>query len=92
MFNHWMFRCQDVTELISRSYDEKLPLTTRLGIRIHLLMCHLCARYKTQLDIIHRACRKMNGSREDDFPVTPLPRDTADKISEHLRKVESDNS
>jgi hypothetical protein len=29
--------------------DRKLPIHRRIGIRIHLMMCYLCRRYKKQL-------------------------------------------
>ncbi len=47
--NHWMFNCKEVTKIISASLDRKLPLHQRIGVRIHLLMCKFCARYKKQI-------------------------------------------
>ncbi|HHD64771.1 MAG TPA: zf-HC2 domain-containing protein [Desulfobulbaceae bacterium] len=46
---HWIFSCKQITELISESMDRKLPIYRRIGIRIHLMMCYLCRRYKKQL-------------------------------------------
>lgn len=50
--NHWMFRCRDVSRLVSQSMDRKITLQERLGIRMHLMMCHLCRRHKRQMEFI----------------------------------------
>ena len=50
--NHWMFKCRDVTRLVSESMDRKMTLQERMGVRMHLIMCHLCRRHKRQLEFI----------------------------------------
>lgn len=80
--NHWLFRCKDITELISQSMDEKLPLRVRLGIKFHLMMCDLCTRYKKQLDLIRRAISKI----KNDFETQP-PRKLPDEVKENLKKL-----
>ncbi len=50
---HWIFSCKKISLLISESMDWKLPLYRRLGIKLHLMMCYLCRRYKKQLLFIH---------------------------------------
>ncbi len=40
-----MMSCREVSELVSRSLDEKLPLIVRLKVRVHLLMCRMCATF-----------------------------------------------
>lgn len=47
-----MLKCQDTSQLISESFDRKLTLRERLGIRMHLTMCRFCRRYKKQLEFI----------------------------------------
>ena len=70
MINHWTFRCKDVSMLISRSMDEKMPLRIRMGIRFHLMMCSLCRNYKKQLWIIHKAVQKLDSmERSPDRPL-----------------------
>ena len=89
MFNHWIFRCKDVTELISRSMDEELPLKTRIGIRLHLIVCYLCARYKKQVNIIHKALSNLDDTEHSQEMITPLPGDAATRIKEALNQAES---
>lgn len=55
MMHHWMFNCKEVSRMISESMDRSLPIHHRMGIRIHLLMCKLCSRYRKQLLILRKA-------------------------------------
>jgi len=88
MINHWTFRCKDVSDLISRSMDEKLSLKIRMGIKFHLMMCHLCLNYKNQLNLIRKAVLKLESAEESDIAVTRLPDEARQKIKEHLKKLE----
>ncbi|MCP3898481.1 MAG: zf-HC2 domain-containing protein [Desulfobacteraceae bacterium] len=78
MIKHWVFNCKDVSSLISRSLDKKLPLSTRLGIKFHLMMCKLCRRYEKQLLIIHAALKEEI--------IVPLPKSIQEKIKAALKK------
>ncbi len=51
---HWMFRCRDVSRMVSESMDRRLPWQKRMGIRLHLMMCNLCTRHKKQLEMIRK--------------------------------------
>jgi hypothetical protein len=51
----WMLRCEEVTRKVSESMDRQLPLLDRLMIWMHVLMCHLCFRYKMQLQQMRMA-------------------------------------
>ncbi len=77
MIKHWVFNCKDVSSLISRSLDQKLPLSTSLGIKFHLMMCKLCRRYEKQLLIIHAALKEEI--------IVPLPKPTKEKIKAALK-------
>lgn len=57
--------CKEMTRLLSDAMDRTLPWHVRLRIRIHLLMCTLCERYKRQLLFIRDLLRK-HGDRLDD--------------------------
>ncbi|WP_457553864.1 zf-HC2 domain-containing protein [Desulfobacula sp.] len=88
MINHWTFRCKDVSDLISRSMDEKLSLRIRMGIKFHLMMCHLCLNYKNQLNLIRKAIVKLDDSKSMDNEITPLPDQARQKIKNHLKNSE----
>jgi len=88
MINHWTFRCKDVSDLISRSMDEKLPLKIRMGIKFHLMMCHLCLNYKNQLNLIRKAVLKLDDDKSIGNEITPLPDQARQKIKNHLKNIE----
>lgn len=45
-----MLSCEQAAELVSQSLDRKLPWRTRLALRLHLMMCFVCSRYKRQIE------------------------------------------
>ncbi len=69
--NHWMFNCKEVTYLVSESLDRRLPFFKRIGIRIHLLMCKFCSRFRRQLLLLKEVSRA-HGTHLEQFesPVT----------------------
>ncbi len=87
MINHWIFRCKDISHLISRSMDQKLPLRIRLGIKFHLMMCNLCLRYKKQLDLICSAFSTIENDKDNDSFITPLPNKAKEKIKKNLEDL-----
>lgn len=44
-----MLTCKEAAQLLSDSLDRKLPLSQRVALRIHLLMCNLCPRFREQI-------------------------------------------
>lgn len=77
MMKHWIFNCKDISYLISRSMDKKLPFSTRLGIKFHLMMCKLCSRYEKQLLILQSAFKEET--------IIPLPKPIKKKIKAALK-------
>lgn len=76
-----------MSEMISRSMDEKMPLRIRMGIRFHLMMCSLCRNYKKQLWIIHRAVEKLD--RMENFYDKPMR--LPDQVREKLKDLFKDH-
>ena len=50
-----MLNCNDISKLISRSLDERLPWHQRLAIRTHLLYCNWCRRFAAQVKTMRTA-------------------------------------
>jgi hypothetical protein len=81
-----MFNCKEVTRLVSESLDRELPLSQRIGVRIHLLMCKLCPEAKRQMLFIREAMRLFSlesPAVELDASLSPEARD---RIRHSLRK------
>jgi hypothetical protein len=57
MMKHWMFSCKDVSKKVSASMDRTLPFYQRMFIRIHLMMCKYCSRFRRQLMILRKMSR-----------------------------------
>ena len=50
-----MLTCKEVSELVSQAPQRRLSLGEWLGIRFHLMICKLCARFARQMKFIARA-------------------------------------
>ena len=87
MSKHWIFSCKDVSYRISLSMDEKLSIWTRLCLRLHLIVCYMCSRYKKQLEFIRLALSRLGSDNLSDQEITPLPEDAKKKITEHLKSL-----
>ena len=66
-----MLTCREVTSKATEYTEGALPWTTRLQIRLHLMMCWMCRRYLQQLELTTRALRHLAGG--DGPTETPAP-------------------
>lgn len=65
-----MLSCKEVSRLISESLDRDLPFRQRLSLRMHLLMCSLCSRFRRQVLFVQRAARSFAQAAEaDELPA-----------------------
>ncbi len=83
--NHWMFKCKEVTRMVSESLDRKLPLYQRIGVRIHLLMCKFCSRFKKQLLFLREAIRLHVERGKDTELSTKLPPEARERIRKSIQ-------
>ena len=65
-----MLTCRDMSERASEFLDGELPFTTRLGFRMHLLMCRHCRRYVEQLSRVVGALRGLAAPAPQAPPTT----------------------
>ena len=66
-----MLSCQEVTRLVSESLDNNsLTFWQRMQVRLHLLMCSLCSRFRKQAEFLRQAARRYTSAKEDD-PTAP---------------------
>jgi len=50
--------CKEASRMISQSMDQKLTLTQRATLRLHLSACAACTRFGAQLNTLRAAMRK----------------------------------
>src|SRR5205809_5062353 len=50
--------CPEVIRILSLGMDKPLPLSTRIKLRIHYLMCSFCERYAKQLKYMREVARE----------------------------------
>jgi len=80
--------CEIITQKISRSMDEPLSWKERLQIRLHLMACVLCDRYRQQLLAMRELIQEGTGTPEDDSatPESGLSPEAKQRIKEQLSK------
>jgi hypothetical protein len=79
----WMATCRDATELASRAMDERLPLSSRMALRMHLAICKNCARFNRQLQEMRRLFREETAADDD---AAGLPYEARQRIEAELQK------
>ncbi len=80
--------CEQASGAITASFDRPLPTLTRAGLRVHLLFCTPCRRYRHQVTRAHDACRGLF-SGDDPGPAAELHPEARARIDaaldDHLR-------
>jgi hypothetical protein len=57
--------CREVTQLVLRAEDQRLPLADRLAVHLHLLACKACPRFVKQVRLLHQACERWRRYTEE---------------------------
>jgi hypothetical protein len=83
--------CRDVTRLTSEQRDRSLPLGTRLRLGLHRRFCKWCARYASQLDLLHEANHRF-AAHVDQIGGQPLDSDAKARMKRVLRTAASGES
>lgn len=54
-----LIRCRHAHELLSERMDKPLARGDRFRLRLHLMVCDMCARIERQMDFMRRAMRRL---------------------------------
>jgi hypothetical protein len=65
--------------------DSKLPLTLRIKLRLHYLICAWCQRYANQLHVLRKIASSAP-DRVDQFSQDALSSTAKERIKEALRR------
>lgn len=81
--------CKTVTRMVSESMDTELPWGQRMKMRMHLIMCKYCSRFKRQLDLLRKASQSLASHPAEPDASSVLPQDVRDHIKKALRESSS---
>jgi hypothetical protein len=79
-------KCREIVKLLSQSMEMKLPLTTRIKIRFHYLICIWCQRYGTQLQALRKIASSLP-EHVDDCSADTLSYTSKERIKRALRET-----
>ena len=82
----WMVDCRAITRIVSDSLDRQLPFKDRAALRIHLMMCRHCSRFREQLVMITSALQCDDMSAEERHTCKGLPPEIKDHIKDVLKE------
>ena len=72
--------------MVSESLDRELPLHQRMGIRIHLLMCKFCSRFRRQVLILREVIQLYTIHSEKIEPSIALPLEAKARIKRAMNQ------
>jgi hypothetical protein len=79
-------KCREVVRILSQSMDSKLPLSMRIKLRMHYLICAWCRRYEKHLHEL----RKFSSSVPDHaeaFSEDALSPTAKERMKQALREA-----
>ncbi|PPC92298.1 MAG: hypothetical protein CTY35_12930 [Methylotenera sp.] len=79
-----MLTCKQASQLISQSLDHPLSWYELMQLRLHLMMCGACNRFKKQLNVLLIGLRKIRTNIENNSAIQ-LPLDAKTRIVEKLK-------
>jgi|SRR5580704_14752504 hypothetical protein len=82
-------KCREVVRLLSQSMEAKLPVTTRIKIRFHYLICIWCYRYGKQLQALRKIASSLP-EHEDSWSPETLSFSSKERIKRALRETRSE--
>lgn len=61
-----MRSCKEVSALLIAREDRVLPLTERVGLRMHMVLCRACPRFERQVLTMRNAMKQWRNYTGDD--------------------------
>lgn len=86
----WLARrlpdCRATAPYLSASLDERLPLTRQIKVKLHLLVCEMCVRYRQQLIFLRESVHRHTQMNENDNAAPRLSPEARDRIKKLMRR------
>lgn len=77
--------CEGISELVSRSLDERLSPAERAAYRSHLVYCVACRRYRRQLLMLREALGRAGGRDGRPGSGPGMPEELKERIRRQLK-------
>jgi hypothetical protein len=77
-------KCREMVRLLSQALDRKLPLMTRVKMRLHFLICVWCERYAKHLHYLRKFGRALP-KHTNEVGTPGLPESAKTRIKRTLR-------
>lgn len=87
-----MLNCKEVTQLVSESFDRRLSLRERFGLRLHTMMCSTCRLFRQLQHRIHKAIVTCGRRASSESQASPLPDDARTRIDTVVQAAISNRS
>lgn len=78
-----MLTCKQASQLISQSLDHPSSWSGWMKLKLHLLICSACNRFKQQLSLLRVALLHIRNNMENDESIQ-LPLDAKDRIAHRI--------
>lgn len=79
-----MLNCKQASELMSQGMDTQLPFAKRMSLKFHLMMCHGCNNFLTQMRFLRMAAK-----RYGDEGMPRLSAQARKRIAKALREFQT---
>lgn len=76
--------CREASRLQSEALDHSLSRGQRLGLRLHLLLCKWCRRYRKQIRFLRQAVHE-HPDEVNDAPPQSLSPEARKRLKQSLR-------
>jgi hypothetical protein len=78
--------CREHSLLISRDADAQVSRSTRVGLRLHYVLCAPCRHFAAQLRFLRRAAGRLSAAAaERALASSRMPEDVRHRIMSRLR-------
>lgn len=86
-----MLNCKNATKLLSESLERTLPLSRRMGLKMHLLMCRFCARFEKQIKFMSNITRRHEKQCQEEDTPSPDFLSLSPEARERMKKALREN-
>ena len=80
-----LFSCEEYTRNLSAKLDGRIKAPGSFALTFHHIYCSFCRRFRVQLEIIERACKKLADEDRQGAPIL-MNSDVRNRIRSKLRE------